>query len=1070
MSTHDPIEQAIGEWLMRKESEPALLPGEFARDLPAAMRVEFLAELEALASIDGMATMAPPRDLPRRYGDFRMLGELGRGAMGAVFEAEQVSTGRRVALKVMHAHIAGDPQSLSRFRREAKTVASLTHPGIVQVLDFGETAGCAWLAMARIEGWSLQRLIAAHDDVRDVDHAHARKFFADPLRVAEALAGAAEALGFAHRNGVVHRDVKPANLMYTDDGSIVVLDFGLATARESDAATLTRTCDFLGTPLYMAPEQALGARNGTAASDVFALGAVLYECLCGVPPVAPGPLASVIDAILNREPVDPRRRRPGVPAELARIALQCLEKDPRDRYSSADALAADLRRFVAGVEVRARSSSLLRRSLRRWQKRPTSAVLPALALLAVSIAIVVGFVAVRRADENVRLQRHQDLQRIDELLASAPERLTVFGGASARFYARIGLGESPPDPGVGRSSAAAAALDLAEALGARHSGDAEVWRALAMARLDVADDDARTAAVLEHLLACIDARPADRLLAAVWHRQCGREAEAQRLRATVDPADSDPEIGFWLGFWHQDEQDHAAAIAAFTRAIESSELGTERRYWALLHRGWCRTCPDVADFPSAQRDLLQAAALRPRYATASLLLAALQCLDAKKPEDLQEPVRRVQNVLRDAEPWVHVLTARVLLALAEGGTVQAGPVAFGAEFSPIAVMPVAPAFAVAFADLARTLLEGVLTKEPRHFEASLYHTTSLALLGRHGEALAALAPQLAGASKARTATLEVQRARVHLAAGSADRALLAVDRALAVDPDSIAARRIEALAAGHLGDLERRLRALDAAAARLLALPRLVSVFPDAAVVLPEIQLDRARVLHSLGRTDEAVALVRSGDFGGVLAGENGLRVVAQRQALLAAWGDRTFVEDARVVAAVDGSPLRWLHRRDAPQDATSDAVRVATWRGWLPASAFLRPQRTSPGSLLVDLPAALASPTRLDERLATADRLLADDPLHGEARLLRALALHLGGRTRESAEFLARTAAEHEGDLRSRYLLAVAASAIGDRDLLRQALRRRSGTLSARELDLAAALLPLACGPDGTALTAEAQ
>jgi tRNA A-37 threonylcarbamoyl transferase component Bud32 len=384
--------------------------------------------------------------------------------MGSVFDAEQVSTGRRVALKVLHPHVAQDARSASRFQREARTAAALVHPGIVPVLAFGTTDGAAWLAMARVDGCSLQRLLAAVDDPRDVDHDRARALLDDPKRLARVIAETADALEFAHRRGVVHRDVKPANLMLDDEGRAVVLDFGLATACEPDAASLTRTGEFLGTPLYMAPEQAVGAENGTARSDVYALGAVLYECLCRRPPVAPGPLATVIDAILNREPLDPRRARPGVPGELARIALQCLEKEPGRRYPTAAALAADLRRFVDGSVVLARNSGLVGRTLRRLRRRPAVAVLAALLCVAVPASLAAWAFAGRADAQAAQLLRERDLARVDELLAGAPERLTVFGGASLRFYARLGLGERIDDGTSRRSPAAAQALALADAL------------------------------------------------------------------------------------------------------------------------------------------------------------------------------------------------------------------------------------------------------------------------------------------------------------------------------------------------------------------------------------------------------------------------------------------------------------------------------------------------------------------------------------------------------------------------------------------------------------------------------
>jgi len=1082
----DDLERAIGDWLLRKESDPALLPGEFAKELPASLRTHFLAELEELAAIDGMATMAPPRDLPRRYGDFRVFGELGRGAMGCVFDAEQVSTGRRVALKVMHGHVARDGQSHSRFRREAQTAASLEHPGIVPVFGFGETDGCAWLAMDRIEGRSLQRLLAAANDARDVDHVRARGFLDDRSRLASSLADAADALAFAHRHGVVHRDVKPANLMCRDDGRLVVLDFGLATARDADAATLTRTGEFLGTPLYMAPEQAVGAENGTAASDVFALGAVLYECLCGRPPVPPGPLATVIDAILNRDPVDPRRIGSAVPAPLARIAMQCLEKDPRDRYASADALAADLRRFAADEEIHAKRSGSLRRSLRRWRRRPRAAAWPAVVVLLVSALVVVFAASWRRAGENLRLRREQDLTKIDELLASAPERLTVFGGASRRFYARLGLGDELGDDMAARSPAAGEALALAEALVGRHPDDVEVLRTLAMTRLDVGDDEASTATAIERLLACPRATAADRMLAAVWHRQRGRVDEARRLRASA-PVD-DAGVAWWLGFWFQDEQDHAAAIDAFSTALRSPDLGSERRYWALLHRGWCKTCPDVADLGGAADDLLQAAALRPRYGTARLLLAALRCLQARKAEDLAAPVAMVKEVLQAAEPWVHMLTARVLLALAEGGVLQDGPIAFEADYSPIAVLPVPTAFANAFADLGLGLLDEVIRRDPTAFEARLHRITALALLGRSADALVDARALAANGSPARRAAAEVQAARVHLAAGSAARALDAVQRALALTPDDVAARRVEAIAAAHLGDVRRQLAALDAVARRLLALPRETSVFPDAAAMLPETQLARARAMHALGRVEDAVALLREGDFGGPLAGADSARVVLQRSALLAAWGRK---DDRVAVAAIANSrsPLRWLAHPEEAAEPSDASARMASWRGWLPVSALARspadpslhallqrsgvmvPPSTAPAGILLRNAASLLTTNEgVASLAAAADRAIAADPRHGDARLLRALVAYVRGEHRSAADLLSASIGEDERDLRARYLLAVVADALGERDLVRRALQRGDGLLTAAEIDAAAAHVPLADRPSATSLLAGPQ
>ena len=1079
MTPDEQLEQAIGDWLVRKENEPALLPGEFARELPSELRAVFLRELELLAEIDGLTTMAPSRDLPRRYGDFRVLGELGRGAMGAVYDAEQVSTGRRVALKVLHPHIAGEPAAAQRFRREARTASALVHPGIVPVLDCGETDGTAWLAMARIEGRSLQRLLAAREDARDVDHGRARELLADPVRLAVALADIAEALAFAHEQGVVHRDIKPANLMRGDDGSMVVLDFGLATAREADAPSLTRTGDLLGTPLYMAPEQAHGAENGNARSDVYSLGAVLYECLCGAPPVAPGPLAAVLDAILNRPAIDPRRRRPGVPAELARIALQCLEKDPRDRYASAAALAADLRRFAAGEAVHARGSGWLQRSARAVRRRPARAVWPLVVGLSVLTALLVWVLAAQRGAQVVTLQGKLDLQRIDELLASSPERLTVFGGASQRFYRRLGLGEAL-GADQERSPGADEALRLCTALVAAFPGDAEVRRAHARTWLDVGDDIAAADAAIAALLALPAATAGDRMMAAVWARRQGRTEAAQQLVAAVGSATA-PDVAFWRGFWHQDEQDHEAAIAAFTRALDAGgdagALDGERRYFALLHRGWCRSCPDIAQLRAAQDDLLQAAALRPRYGTARLLWAALRCLEARTAADLGEPVAAVQQVLTGAAPWVHVLTARVLLALAEGGALQHGPVAFGAEFSPIGALPVRAEFAPAFAGVALGLLDGLAKADPNSFAVGFHRAAALTLLDRHGEALVCLQQLQATAAPAQLPALELQRARVLLARGMPQRALGAAQQARSLQPRFVAAWRFEALVAAHLGERSVQLHALEQALAAIAAVGRDPSVLPDAAAWWPELQLERAAALRALGRDREAIELLQRGDFGGALAGADSPRVRQQRRwALQAAEAAAEGVAPALLAA---DSPLRWLSTTAMPPTAVEADARAALQRGWLPATAMaaafaaepmLQPLLQRRGALaptdievaplqavFANLPALLARPGGAEALEQKASALLAAEPEHGEARLLRALVWQHTRRSAESAAYLASTLAAHPDDLRSRYLLAVAARALGDRELLRAALRRERTPLSAPELDAVAASLPLA-------------
>ncbi|MBK8100445.1 MAG: serine/threonine protein kinase [Planctomycetes bacterium] len=308
----DTLDAALADYLLRRETDPALMPSAFADDLPADVRSRFLLEIEQLAEIDRLAA-APPRDLPQRLGGYRILGRLGEGATGTVYEAEQIALGRRVAIKVLHDQVAGHGPTRVRFAREARLAAALAHPAIVPIFDFGEHDGRAFLVMQRVNGQPLHLLLQAHRHREHPQHALARRLLGDPRRLALTFAAIADALVFAHARGVVHRDIKPANLIVDDQGRPTVLDFGLA--RSADAATpaLTQHGDLLGTPLYMAPEQLAGTEVGPH-SDIWALGCVLFECLTGRP--VAGPFA--IDS-------------EGLPAALAAVITECLRREPAAR-------------------------------------------------------------------------------------------------------------------------------------------------------------------------------------------------------------------------------------------------------------------------------------------------------------------------------------------------------------------------------------------------------------------------------------------------------------------------------------------------------------------------------------------------------------------------------------------------------------------------------------------------------------------------------------------------------------------------------------------------------------------
>ncbi len=323
----DSLDTMLANYLLRRETDPTTLPGAFAEELPEGVRARFLAEIEELGELDRLAE-SPPRDLPQRLGSYRILGRLGEGAMGTVYEAEQVSLGRRVAIKMLHDAMAGHEPTRQRFLREGRLAASLDHPAIVAIHDFGEHEGKAFLVMKLAVGHSLRLLLHALHHYDHPQHELAHRLLGEPRRLASLGATIAAALAYAHARGVVHRDVKPANLVVDEAGNPTVLDFGMARSSKDEAALLTQNGELLGTPLYMSPEQLAGRTVGSQ-TDIWSLGCVLFECLTGHP--VAGPLTPDLQAL---------------PRGLQPIVARCLERDPARRYQSAAALASDLRRYA----------------------------------------------------------------------------------------------------------------------------------------------------------------------------------------------------------------------------------------------------------------------------------------------------------------------------------------------------------------------------------------------------------------------------------------------------------------------------------------------------------------------------------------------------------------------------------------------------------------------------------------------------------------------------------------------------------------------------------------------------
>ncbi len=509
-------------------------------------------------------TSAGPSGASSPFGKYRIVGELGRGGMGAVYRARDDSLQRDVALKVLRAPAPACPgaptpapeeEDVHRFRREAHAMARLDHPNIVPVFEVGEADGVPYLVMEHVPDGSL------------------RDFALHPWRpgppsddLLRLLAEVARAVHYAHEHGIIHRDLKPGNILVRRDPNgiphAVVADFGLARAVDG-ASQLTRSGTAIGTPEYMSPEQCEGRRAIDGRSDVFSLGIVLYEILTGVRPFTGESPVAAMFAVIEREPHPPRARNPGISIDLETVVLRALEKERNRRYPTAAALADDLERVRAGEPVHARPISTTVRILRSVRRHRVSW---AASLLAVGL-LLAGAVP-------FHLARERDRKALADALTEGRDRRVRELPREARDAFARALALEPAHAeareGFAWADAAARRLDEAAAEEARRAREREA----------AAREDLRKAGLVQRVLArWVAVAPALEAMEATFHDST-LDADGRRRAA----ADRWPEIEAFLAGTPDDPTSRAAArpLAAWARRLAGFE--EEARAWIAAAR------------------------------------------------------------------------------------------------------------------------------------------------------------------------------------------------------------------------------------------------------------------------------------------------------------------------------------------------------------------------------------------------------------------------------------------------------------------------------------------------------
>jgi tetratricopeptide (TPR) repeat protein len=631
-------EDLLGSYVGRLNAGEQIQPEEILLNHPTH-GPEILEQLEAFIGPTeaGAAFEAAPLGI---LGDYTLRRQIGRGGMGVVYEAWQNSMDRRVALKVMPKAVAVDTRAVARFIREAQLAGKLSHPNIVHVHGMGVEQQIPYYAMDFVEGETLAQIVAKLKETEPEAETPFGKrddtrYFAN---IAEAFADVADGLQHAHAKGVTHRDIKPSNIILDGEGRLRILDFGLARLEGQEGLTISG--DFVGTPQYMSPEQARRKKIPVDhRTDVYSLGATLYEMLALRTPFSGRDHQDTLSQIIERDPVEPRKVNSRIPKDLETIVLKCLRKDAGDRYGTAEAMGQDLGRFVRGEVIEARPQAGWERVARRVQRHKWR--FAAAASLAVMLLVVAWLAWTRYRDERERLVKEYEPKVLGAILKMQLGSLTRKTGLedyltfdrqgqvfSAKFNQDI-------VPAAGMDRVEDAVKELTEAAGAiPEKPDALYQRARALLLLGdeagALEDLVRAAVVSPRFV------PALCLRASLIARRGEKEA-AKVLDLEAEQASADGWQRAWFAAYRlRIERSWAAAAEALGELVELEGsvrepyvgCGLESRLQRSIARIWEK------DYVGALRDIEVVQSRWRGSVEASLLEGRVHCL-REKPEQAE---------------------------------------------------------------------------------------------------------------------------------------------------------------------------------------------------------------------------------------------------------------------------------------------------------------------------------------------------------------------------------------------------------------------------------------------------